>query len=152
MSGFVHLHCHTEFSLLEGAVRIKDMLEACVEEQMSSIAITDNGTLYGAIDFYLKAKASGIHPIIGCEFYLTPDISVKERGLDRLILLATSYKGYQQLIKLVSIAHLDGFYYKPRIDLAHLERYSEDLIAISPGYRGPVALSLIHISEPTRPY
>ena len=136
---FVHLQCHTEFSLLEGALRINDMMATCSDNGMKSVAITDNGTMFGTIEFYLAAKAKGLNPIIGCDMYFTPDITVKERARSRLLVLCKSYKGYQNLIKLVSTSHLEGFYYKPRIDLKTLKSYKEDLIVISTGNRGPVA-------------
>ena len=109
---------------------------------MPAVALTDNGVLFGAIEFYLLAKSKGLKPIIGCEMYLTADITKKERGLDRLILLAKDYDGYQNLIKLVTIANLEGFYYKPRIDLPNLAEFSKGLIAISPGLKGPIAYLL----------
>jgi len=141
-SPFIHLHTHSEYSLLEAGIRLPDLMEKCKTLGMSAVALTDNGTLYGTIDFYLTAKSKGIKPIVGCEMYVTPNIAVKERGWDRLILLCQDYKGYQNLVKLVTIAHLDGFYYKPRIDLAHLAQFSEGLIAISPCLRGPVGYAL----------
>jgi len=148
-SSFVHLQCHSEFSLLEGALRIKKLIASAKEDAMPAVALTDNGTMYGTIDFYVKAKEAGINPIIGCEMFLTPDISVKERSQQRLILLCKSYTGYQNLIKLVSISHLDGFYYRPRIDFEHIKQHAQDLICISPGRRGPIAshLSNHHFDE-----
>jgi len=109
---------------------------------MSSVALTDNGVMYGVVDFYLAAKKQGINPIVGCEVYLVPDMSVRERGWDRLILLAMDQSGYQSLVQLVSAGHLQGFYYKPRVDFACLAQYSSQLIAISPGVKGPVASAL----------
>lgn len=106
---------------------------------MSSVAITDNGTMFGAIDFYLKAREKAIKPILGCELILTDTITEKTRSFDRLILLAKSYEGYQSLINIVSTANIHGFYYTPRIDLAHLKNASTDIIAISHGYQGPIA-------------
>ncbi len=144
MTTFVHLHCHSEYSVLEGALRIPKMVDAAKTMGMGSVALTDNGTMFGTIEFYLKAKASGVNPIIGCDMYLTPDMGVKERAKYRLILLCKNFRGYQSLIKLVTEANLKGFYYKPRIDLACLAKYSEGLIAISPGGRGPVAY---HVSS-----
>jgi len=144
MRNFVHLHCHSEYSLLEGALRVPKMVDAAKALGMDSVALTDNGTMFGTIEFYLKAKASGINPIIGCDMYLTPDMSVKERAKYRLILLCKNFKGYQSLIKVVTESHLNGFYYKARVDLACLAKYSEGLIAISPGNRGPVAY---HVSS-----
>jgi DNA polymerase III subunit alpha len=149
---FTHLHCHSEYSLLEGALRISQMLEYCKEHNLSSIALTDNGAMYGAIDFYLKAKENGIKPILGCEMYLTEDITKKERGFDRLILLCKDYEGYQSLIHLVTVAFLEGFYYRPRIDLKHLANNSKGLIAISPGANGPVAYNISGNFEKSKEY
>jgi len=145
---FVHLHCHTSFSLLDGALRIPKLLEWCKNSQMSSAAITDNATMYGAINFYLKAKSAGINPIIGCEIYLVPDLTLKTKGFDRLILLAKDYEGYQNLIKLVSISNLEGFYYRPRLDMKHLEEYCKGLVVISPGMFGPIATNIRENREP----
>ncbi len=139
---FVHLHCHTEYSLLEGAIRVPELLKQTHAFGMTSVAITDSGTMHGIIDFYLKAKSMGINPIIGCDMYLTSDITIKERGLNRIILLCKDYHGYQNLVKLVTISHLEGFYYKPRIDLTQLAKHTKGLIAISPGQRGPVGFHL----------
>lgn len=146
---FVHLQCHTEFSLLEGALRIPKLVQEAVDMGMSSVAVTDNGTMYGTIDFYIRAKDKGLNPIIGCDMYLTPTIAEKERSQHRLLFLCKDYEGYQNLIKLVSISHLDGFYYRPRIDLEHIKQYAKGLICISPGRRGPVAsnLSSHHFEE-----
>ncbi len=142
MSSFVHLHVHTEYSLLESPIRIGSLLSRCNDYGMTSVAMTDNGSMYGAIDFYLSCKKKGINPIVGCEMYLTQSVHQKERALNRLILLCQNYQGYQNLIHLVTISHLEGFYYRPRIDLDHLRRYSEGLICISPGQRGPVAYNI----------
>ena len=139
---FVHLHCHSHYSLLDGAIQIPDLVERCLGMGMEAVALTDNGTMFGTVEFYLAAKSKGLKPIIGCEMYLTPDISKKERSHNRLILLCQSYAGYQNLIQLVTISHLKGFYYKPRIDIEHLAKFSQELIAISPGMRGPVAQEL----------
>ncbi len=139
---FIHLHVHTENSLLEAVNRVDWLVKKAVETGMTSLAITDNGVMFGTIEFYVACKAKGINPIIGCDMYLTKDLTVKERGLNRLVILAKDYQGYQNLIKLVSIAHLEGFYYKPRIDFKHLERYKEGLVIISPGMRGPIAFEI----------
>ncbi|MBT5856068.1 DNA polymerase III subunit alpha [bacterium] len=141
-SQFVHLHAHTEFSLLDGAIRLKQLVDHTAEQGGKSVALTDNGVMFGAIDFYQYAKSKGIQPIIGCEMYLTDDITVKKRGFDRIILLCKNYAGYQNLSQLVTISHVDGFYYKPRIDLETLAKYKDDLICISPGMRGPVAFRI----------
>ena len=142
MSQFVHLHCHSEFSVLESSNRIKDLIAKAVEYEMPALALTDNATMYGAIDFYQKAKNANINPILGADVYLCSDITQKQRWQHRLVLLAKSFKGYQQLIKLVSKAHLEGMYYKPRLDMATLAQFSDDVIAISPGGRGPIASHL----------
>ena len=133
MSDFVHLHIHSEFSLLDGANRIKDIPVRAKELGMDAIAITDHGVMYGVIDFYKACKKEGIKPIIGCEVYVAPRKRTdKENGIDNkyyhLILLAKNNQGYKNLSKLVSIGFTEGYYYKPRIDLEVLEKYSEGLI------------------------
>ena len=138
-ASFIHLHCHTEFSLLEGAIKIKDLLHKVKTENMGRVAITDNGCMYGAIDFYVRMKEEGLNPIMGAELYVVENRFEKDRDFTRLILLAKSQKGYRNLIKLVSIGHLEGFYYRPRIDFECLEKYAEGLIAISPLSRGLIA-------------
>ncbi|MCP4051398.1 MAG: DNA polymerase III subunit alpha [bacterium] len=139
---FIHLHCHTDYSLLEGAIQTKKLLQRCVEFDMPAVAITDNGVMYGVIDMYTQARSHGIKPIIGCELYLTADITKKTRALDRVILLCRNLTGYRNLTELVTISYLEGFYYKPRIDMANLARFSDGLIAVSPGGRGPVGYNL----------
>ncbi len=119
-----------------------DLVSAAKEMGMPAVALTDNGVMYGVIEFYLKAKEAGIKPIIGCEVYVATDMRAKERGFDRLILLCKDYSGYQSLVKLVTESHLEGFYYKPRVDLACLEKYSAGLIAISPGLNGVIGYPL----------
>ncbi len=132
---FTHLHVHTEYSLLDGISRITDLMEAAESHNMSSLAITDHGVLYGAIDFYSAAKSRGINPIIGCEMYearnsrLVKDSS--EKRPFHLTVLAHNNTGYKNLLKLVSIAHMEDFYYRPRIDDALLEKYNEGLIILS---------------------
>ncbi|MFH1102689.1 MAG: DNA polymerase III subunit alpha [Pseudomonadota bacterium] len=140
---FVHLHVHTQYSLLDGAIRIDALMKRCLDFQMSAVAITDHGTMFGVLDFYEKAKASGIKPIIGCECYLAPR-SLKDKspldskGLMHIILLAENEKGYKNLCRLCSIAHLEGFYYKPRIDKPLLKSCSEGLIALSSCLHGEI--------------
>lgn len=134
--GFVHLHNHSEYSLLDGACRIKDLVSRAAELDMPAVAITDHGVLYGVIDFYREAKRRGIKPIIGCEVYVAPRSRWdKEAGIDdelyHLVLLAKNKQGYKNLVRLVSRAYLEGFYYKPRVDRELLERNSEGLIALS---------------------
>jgi len=140
---FVHLHVHTQYSLLDGAIRIDDLLNRAKDFDMDSVAITDHGTMFGAVDFYEKANKAGIKPIIGCECYLAPR-SLKDKtpqdakGLSHLILLAENQEGYKNLCKLVSVAQLEGFYYKPRIDREILREFSTGLIALSACLHGEI--------------
>ena len=132
MSEFVHLHIHSEFSLLDGANRIKDIPVIAKELGMKAIAITDHGNMFGVIDFYKACKANDIKPIIGCEVYVAPRTRHdKDPNLDskynHLILLAKNKQGYQNLSKLVSLGYTEGFYYKPRIDKEILEKYHEGI-------------------------
>ena len=140
---FVHLHVHTEYSLLDGACRIGSMMDRVKELGQSAIAITDHGVMYGCIDFYKAAKAAGVKPIIGCEVYVAPrSMSDRVFGVDNeanhLVLLCKNRKGYENLCKLVSLAFIDGFYSKPRVDLALLEQYHEGLIALSACLAGAI--------------
>ncbi len=146
---FTHLHVHTHYSLLDGLAKIDDILDHAKELGMDSLAITDHGVLYGAIEFYIKAKARGIKPIIGCEMYLTPtDLHSKnpdsaDRKRHHLILLAKNEIGYKNLMRLITIAHLEGFYYKPRIDKTVLRYHSEGLIALSACAEGEIPFAAI---------
>lgn len=131
---FVHLHNHTHYSLLDGLTNIDDFIKKAKEQGSPALAITDHGVMYGAIEFYKKCKKAGIKPIIGVELYLAPnsrhDKNTKEDARNfHILLLAKNNIGYQNLIKLVSLAHLEGFYYKPRVDWELLEKYHEGLIA-----------------------
>lgn len=131
---FAHLHLHTEYSLLDGACRIKPLVKRIKELGMTSCAVTDHGVLYGAIDFYKACKAEGIHPVIGCEVYVCPDMDEKRsvsREYSHLILLCENMTGYKNLMKLSSEGFTRGFYYKPRIDLELLKAHHEGLIASS---------------------
>jgi DNA polymerase III subunit alpha len=154
-SDFVHLHCHTQYSLLDGANPINALLEQAVSFRMPALAITDHGNLFGAIEFYQKARAAGIKPIIGCEMYVAPkNHRDRESGglhheYHHLILLAADRTGYKNLIKLVSTAHLDGFYYKPRIDKELLQKHHEGLIGLSACLRGEVP-TLLANDEPAK--
>lgn len=136
MPNFVHLHNHTEYSLLDGACRIKDLVAQAKELDMPALAITDHGVLYGAVDFYREAKKQGIKPIIGCEVYVAPRSRLdREARLDanqyHLVLLCRDETGYRNLVQMVTRAYLEGFYYKPRVDHELLQQYSEGLIALS---------------------
>ncbi|MEN6349107.1 MAG: DNA polymerase III subunit alpha [Syntrophomonas sp.] len=135
-ANFVHLHNHSEYSLLDGACRVKDLVARAVELGMPAVAITDHGVLYGVIDFYREAKKRGIKPIIGCEVYVAPRSRLdREAHIDdnlyHLLLLCKNEQGYKNLVRMVSRAYLEGFYYKPRVDLELLQEYSEGLIALS---------------------
>jgi len=143
MSDFVHLHCHTEFSLLDGLAKIDDLLARCKQFGMDSLAITDHGSMYGAIKFFLKAKEVGIKPIIGVEAYQASRSRFdKQAGIDsdqfHLVLLAENNVGYQNLMKIVTHAHLEGYYYKPRIDMQVLREHNEGIIALSGCLNGEI--------------
>ena len=145
---FVHLHVHTEYSLLDGACRIGKLAHAAKELGQTALAITDHGVMYGAIEFYEACKAEGVKPIIGCEVYVaarkhTDKVHEFDSENAHLILLCKNKIGYQNLIKLVSKSFVDGFYNKPRIDHELLEEYHEGLIALSACLAGDVARSLM---------
>ncbi|MGL6016241.1 MAG: DNA polymerase III subunit alpha [Selenomonadaceae bacterium] len=145
---FVHLHVHTEYSLLDGASRIKDLVRTAKELDMPAIAITDHGSMYGVIDFYKAAKKEGIKPIIGCEVYLAPGSRHDRFEVDgtryyHLILLAENEQGYKNLVKLVSLANTEGMYYKPRVDKEALRQYSEGLICLSACIAGEIPQAIL---------
>ena len=146
---FVHLHVHTEYSLLDGSNKIKEYVSRVKELGMNSAAITDHGVMYGVIDFYRAARAAGIKPILGCEVYVAPGSRFdKAPGMtdDRyyhLVLLAENQKGYENLTKIVSKGFVDGYYYKPRVDMEVLEEYHEGLIALSACLAGEVQKNLL---------
>ena len=146
MSDFVHLHCHTEYSLLDGAIRVKDLCSRAKDFGMPACAITDHGNLFGAAKFFLTCKDFGIKPIIGCEVYVCHDHLDKTSELARkrnhLILLSETIEGYHNLVKLVSRSYLEGFHYKPRVDKAMLRRYSEGLICLSACIAGEIPRAL----------
>ncbi len=148
MADFVHLHNHSEFSLLDGLSKINLMVKRAKELDMKALAITDHGALYGALKFYHACKDAGIKPIIGCEMYVAKrSHKDKEANIDNdynhLILLAQNNKGYKNLIHLVTISHLEGFYYKPRIDFDLLEKYNEGLICLTACLNGVIAEPLL---------
>src|ERR1041385_5907503 len=143
---FVHLHCHTDYSLLDGACEIKQLMSVVAEQKMPAVAMTDHGNLFGAVEFYNSAKDKGIQPVIGCEVYVSQQGHKTRSDTDRynhLVLLCESQEGYRNLIKLVSSAYLDGFYYKPRIDLDLLNAHSAGLIGMSACLRGHIAETIL---------
>lgn len=144
---FTHLHVHSHYSLLDGLAKIDDLVRRAKELGMNSLGLTDHGALYGAIEFYLKAKKAGIKPIIGAEMYLAAgDMRDKRPGIDdrryHLTVLAYSTQGYYNLVKLITKAHLEGFYYKPRIDKAALRMHSGGLLALSGCFAGEIARAI----------
>jgi len=148
MSECLHLHCHTEYSLLDGAIRLKDLCKKAKEFDMPAVAITDHGNLYGALNFYLEAQKYELKPIIGCEVYVAgaghrDRSSENARNRFHLVLLAQNMTGYQNLLKLVSTGYLHGFFYKPRVDLELLRQHSEGLIALSACLAGQVPRALL---------
>ncbi len=144
MAEFVHLHLHTEWSLLDGAIRIEDLIKRLLEYKMPGCAITDHGTLYGLIHFYKKLKDSGLKPLLGCEFYVAEGsrfqkkTSRKGEAGRHLILIAKNEEGYKNLLKLGSRAYLEGFYYRPRIDKELLKEYHQGLICLSACLEGEI--------------
>lgn len=148
LGSFVHLHVHTEYSLLDGSGKIKELLVKTKELGMKSIAITDHGAMYGCVEFYKQAKAQGIKPIIGCEIYVAAkDMNIKqvdrENDTHHLVLLVKNTVGYQNLMQIVSAASIKGFYYKPRVDFEFLSRYSEGIIASSACLGGEIQSHLL---------
>ncbi|MEM5788591.1 MAG: PHP domain-containing protein, partial [Syntrophobacteraceae bacterium] len=159
MSKFVHLHVHTQYSLLDGAIRLKDLFETARSYNMPAVAMTDHGNMFGALEFYELAKKYEIKPIIGCEAYVAPksrhdrggkldnDANGNDDRTNHLVLLARDLTGYQNLMKLVSLGYLEGFYYKPRIDREILRKHSEGLIGLSACLKGEVASFLLKNQE-----
>ena len=148
MTNFTHLHVHTEYSLLDGAAKVKQLCHKAKELGMTSLAITDHGVMYGVIDFYTACKKEGIKPIIGCEVYVAARTRFdKVHGPDsrryHLILLAENQQGYQNLMKIVSSAWIEGFYTKPRVDHDLLEQYHEGLICLSACLAGEIPRALV---------
>ena len=145
---FAHLHVHTEYSLLDGASRVKELIRRTKELGMDSVAITDHGVMYGAVRFYKEAKAQEIHPVIGCEVYLAPGMRQERAEVDgtryyHLILLAENETGYRNLVELISLANIEGYYYKPRIDKELLRQYHEGIIALSACVAGEIPQAIL---------
>src|SRR5580658_3771862 len=148
-SDFVHLHLHSEYSLLDGACRIDDLVHKAVDLGMPAIGLTDHGVMYGSMEFYQKCTKAGIKPLVGCEVYVATRArhqreSKKLDDSQHLVLLAMNETGYRNLLKLVSIASLEGFYYKPRIDKELLNQHSEGLICLSACLGGEVPEHLLN--------
>ncbi len=151
MSDFVHLHNHSHYSLLDGACRIEDMISMAVQYKMPALALTDHGCLFGAIEFYKKCEAKNIKPIIGCEMYLAPKSRFDKKADVRnsgtafhLVLLCKDQTGYKNLMKLVSIGYVEGFYYKPRIDKETLKKHSQGLIALSACLKSELSYTILN--------
>ena len=146
---FVHLHTHTEYSLLDGSNKIKEYVSRVKELGMNAAAITDHGVMFGVIEFYKAAKAADINPIMGCEVYVAPGSRFDREtvhGEDRyyhLVLLAENDKGYGNLMKIVSKGFVEGYYYKPRVDMEVLQEYHEGIIALSACLAGEVQRYLV---------
>src|ERR1051325_31484 len=144
MSKFTHLHVHSHYSLLDGLPKVDQLVSAAKKMGMEALALTDHGVMYGAIEFYNAALDAGIKPIIGLEAYVAPKSLHDKNGKPdadyfHLTLLAANSEGYQNLLKLTTIAHIDGYYYKPRIDLEVLKQHSAGLICLSGCQRGDLA-------------
>ncbi|MGI8420982.1 MAG: PHP domain-containing protein, partial [Gaiellaceae bacterium] len=139
---YVHLHVHSEFSILDGACRIPALAARAAELEMSAVALTDHGSLAGAVDLYKEAGKQGVKPIVGCEVYVAENRHAQQKGYAHLTLLAESNEGYANLIKLSSLGYLEGYYYKPRVDWELLERHSKGLIALSGCLSGRVCRAL----------
>ncbi|MBN2271303.1 MAG: PHP domain-containing protein, partial [Sedimentisphaerales bacterium] len=151
--GFTHLHLHSEYSLLDGAISFSALLKRCKNLEMDSVAVTDHGNLFGVVDFYTKATAAHIKPIIGIEAYVAPGsrldrtkTSISDAAF-HLILLAQNNAGYQNLLKLASIGYMEGFYYRPRIDKEVLAGLNEGLICTSACLKGEVAAAIARGDE-----
>src|ERR671927_207746 len=147
MADFVHLHLHTEFSLLDGACRIDELLDQAVKLKMPAIAVTEHGNMFSSVIFHDHARARGLNPILGCEVYVAPGSRHKKSGnpgetQNHLVLLAETNEGYHNLIKLVSAGYTEGFYYKPRIDKDLLAQHSKGLIGLSSCLKGEVATGI----------
>jgi DNA polymerase-3 subunit alpha len=151
LSEFVHLHLHTQFSLLDGAIRFEPLFEMARSYKMPACAITDHGNMFGAVDFYFAARANGLKPIIGCEAYIAPNSRVdKERHEDNafhVVLLAENNEGYANLMKLISIAHMEGFYYVPRIDREILRKHNAGLLCLTACLKGQIPQAIVRGDE-----
>jgi DNA polymerase-3 subunit alpha len=151
MSDFVHLHLHSQYSLLDGANRLDDVIAAAVEARMPAMALTDHGNMFGAIEFYTRAKAAGVKPILGMEAYVAQGSRLERQpnrsSSNHLVLLAKDETGYRNLLKLTSASYLEGFYYKPRVDKELLKKHSEGLIALSACLKGEINEQIVNRRE-----
>ena len=141
-SQFVHLHVHSEYSILDGACRIPELAKRAAELEMPAVALTDHGSLAGAIDLFKAAGKEGVKPVIGCEVYVADDRRAQQKGYAHLTLLAETNEGYANLIKLSSLGYLEGYYYKPRVDWELLERHAKGLVVLSGCLSGRVSKAL----------
>ncbi len=149
MPNFSHLHCHTQYSLLDGAAGIDHLIESAERRDIPAVAITDHGNLYGVPEFYTTAQKSDVQPIIGCEFYLTPSGIQDQSDPTRYhqVLLAKNQTGYENLMQLSSTSFLEGFYYRPRIDLDLLRKHHEGLVATTCCLQGQVPQMILNQGE-----
>ena len=139
---FVHLHVHSEYSILDGACRIPALAKKAADLEMPAVSLTDHGSMAGAVDLHKAAAAQGIKPIYGCEVYVVDDRRAQVKGHAHLTLLASDNTGYANLVKLCSLGYLQGYYYKPRVDWELLERHAPGLIALSGCLSGRVSRAL----------
>src|SRR5512139_637520 len=145
-SHFIHLHLHSQYSLLDGAIRFEEACDLAKKYRMDALALTDHGNMFGVVEFYQMAIKHGIKPIVGCEIYVSPGSRFEKKAVEgvegayHLTLLVKNRTGYFNLIRLVSLGHLEGFYYKPRVDKELLSKYNEGLIALSGCMKGEIAV------------
>jgi len=143
---FVHLHLHTEYSLLDGAIRIPDLVNFAKAQNWKAIGMSDHGNIFGAVKFFQECSKAKIKPILGCEMYLTEDVSIKDikEKYFHLVVIVQNKAGYKNLCKLLAFAYKEGFYFKPRIDYATLKKYSEGLIITSACLSGHITRLLMN--------
>src|SRR3982751_2677968 len=146
-ASFVHLHVHSEYSILDGACRIPALAQRAAELEMPAVGLTDHGSLAGAIDLVKEAKKQGVKPLLGCEVYVADDRKAQQKGYAHLTLLAESNEGYANLIKLSSLGYLEGYYYKPRVDWELLSQYGKGIVALSGCLSGRVCKALEEARE-----
>src|SRR4249920_2790083 len=139
---FVHLHVHSEYSILDGACRIPDLVRRAAELEMPAVSLTDHGSMAGAVQLFKAAKGTGVKPVVGCEVYVADDRRAQRKGYAHLTLLAETNDGYANLIRLSSLGYLEGYYYKPRVDWELLDRHSTGLVALSGCLSGRVCKAL----------